>query len=52
MASAFDINTDMVETYRLHQTKNDGAAVFMAMIPKLLEDAEFDEHCVTMPTDV
>lgn len=44
MASAFDINTDMVETYRLHQTKNDGAAVFMAMIPKLLEDTEFDEH--------
>ena len=44
MASAFDINTDMVETYRLHQTQNDGAAVFMAMIPKLREDAEFDEH--------
>ena len=44
MASGFDINTDMVETYRLHQTQNDGAAVFMAMIPKLREDAEFDEH--------
>lgn len=44
MASEFDINTDMVETYRLHQTQNDGAAVFMAMIPKLREDAEFEEH--------
>ena len=44
MASEFDTNTDMVATYRLHQTQNDGAAVFMAMIPKLREDAEFDEH--------
>lgn len=44
MASGFDTNTDMVENYRLHQTANDGAAVFLAMIPKLMEDAEFDEH--------
>ena len=44
MASEFDVNTDMVATYRLHQSANDGAAVFMAMMPKLLEDSEFDEH--------
>ena len=44
MASEFDTNTDMVASYRLHQSANDGAAVFMAMMPKLLEDSEFDEH--------
>ena len=27
LASGFDKNTEMVETYRLHQTANDGAAV-------------------------
>ena len=43
-ASAFDRNTEMVESYRLHSTANDGAAVMMAMMPSLLGDQEFEEH--------
>ena len=43
-ASAFDRNTEMVESYRLHSTANDGAAVMMAMMPALLGDQEFEEH--------
>ena len=44
LASGFDKNTEMVETYRLHQTANDGAAVLMAMLPALLKDQEFDDN--------
>lgn len=44
LASGYDKNTEMVETYRLHQTANDGAAVLMAMMPALLSDQEFDEN--------
>ena len=43
-ASALDRNTEMVESYRLHSTANDGAAVMMAMMPALLGDQEFEEH--------
>ena len=43
-ASVFDRNTEMVESYRLHSTANDGAAVMMAMMPALLGDREFEEH--------
>ena len=43
-ASAFDRNTEMVESYRLHSTANDGAAVMMAMMPALQGDQEFEEH--------
>ena len=43
-ASAFDRNTEMVESYRLHSTANDGAAGMMAMMPALLGDQEFEEH--------
>lgn len=43
-ASAFDRNTEMVESYRLHSTANDGAAVMMAIMPALLGDQEFEEH--------
>ena len=43
-ASVFDRNTEMVESYRLHSTANDGAAVMMAMMPALLGDQEFEEH--------
>ena len=43
-ACAFDRNTEMVESYRLHSTANDGAAVMMAMMPALLGDQEFEEH--------
>ena len=44
LASGYDKNTEMVETYRLHQTANDGAAVLMAMMPALLSDQEFDDN--------
>ena len=33
----------MIETYRLHQTANDGAAVLMAMFPALIADQEFED---------
>ena len=46
-ASGFDRNTEMVESYRLHSTANDGAAVMMAMMPALLSDKEFEEHFQT-----
>ena len=44
LASGYDKNTEMVETYRLHQTANDGAAVLMAMMPALLSNQEFDDN--------
>ena len=44
VASGYDKNTEMVETYRLHQTANDGAAVMMAMMPLLMADQEFDDN--------
>lgn len=46
-ASGFDRNTEMVESYRLHSTANDGAAVMMAMMPALLIDKEFEEYFQT-----
>ena len=46
-ASGFDRNTEMVESYRLHSTANDGAAVMMALVPLLLKDDEFDENFQT-----
>ena len=44
VASGYDKNTEMVESYRLHQTANDGAAVLMAMIPALMADQEFEDN--------
>ena len=44
VASGYDKNTEMVESYRLHQTANDGAAVVMAMIPALMTDQEFEDN--------
>ena len=44
VASGYDKNTEMVESYRLHQTANDGAAVLMAMIPALMSDQEFEDN--------
>lgn len=41
MASVFDKSTEMFETYTLHSTKHDGAAVMMAMFPVLSKDDEF-----------
>ena len=44
VASGYDKNTEMIETYRLHQTANDGAAVLLAMMPALMADQEFEEN--------
>lgn len=44
VASGYDKNTEMIETYRLHQTANDGAAVLMAMMPALMADQEFEDN--------
>ena len=46
-ASGFDRNTEMVESYRLHSTANDGAAVMMAMMPVLMKDKEFEDKFQT-----
>ena len=46
VASGYDKNTEMIETYRLHQTANDGAAVLMAMFPALIADQEFEDNFV------
>ena len=43
-ASGFDRNTEMVESYRLHSSANDGAAVMMAMMPALRSDQEFEDQ--------
>ena len=47
MASVYDKNTEAIESYKLHQSGRDGAAVMMAMMPLLLKDDEFDEHFQT-----
>ena len=47
MASVYDKNTETIESYKLHQSGRDGAAVMMAMMPLLLKDDEFDEHFQT-----
>lgn len=43
-ASVYDSNTENVEVYMVNPKGRDGAAIFMAMFPKLMEDAEFDEN--------
>lgn len=46
LASVYDKDTEMMETYVMHQKKSearDGAAVLMAMMPFLMEDEEFKE---------
>ena len=44
MASVFDKNTELVEQYIAHSSHKDGAAIFLAMMPTLLSDDEFDKH--------
>lgn len=44
MASVYDKNTEVMEQYTAHSSQRDGAALFFAMMPALLSDAEFDEH--------
>lgn len=43
MASVYDANTEVFENYTLLPSKNDGAAVMMAMLPAFMEDDEFQE---------
>lgn len=44
LASVYDKNTEMIEQYVAHPSQRDGAAIFFALMPLLLSDAEFDEN--------
>lgn len=44
MASVYDTNTEVIESYTLLPAKHDGAAVFLALMPVLLADDEFKEN--------
>ena len=43
MASVYDKNTEVFESYALNSTGRDGAAVIMAMFPVLVQDSEFED---------
>ncbi len=43
-ASVYDSNTENVEVYIANQKARDGAALFMAMFPKFMEDDEFEDY--------
>lgn len=43
MASVYDKNTEVFENYTLNASGRDGAAVMMAIFPKLMEDEEFSD---------
>ena len=43
MASVYDKNSEVFESYVLNSTGRDGAAVIMAMFPVLIQDSEFEE---------
>ena len=45
LASVYDRNTELIEQYTVHTSARDGAALFFAMMPQLLEDEEFRENC-------
>ncbi len=44
LASVYDRDTELIEQYTAHPSARDGAALFFAMMPKLLEDQEFKEN--------
>ena len=44
LASVYDKNTEVIESYVVHSSKRDGAAIMMAMLPALLEDEEFKDN--------
>ena len=44
LASVYDRDTELMEQYTSHPSARDGAALFFAMMPKLLEDQEFKEN--------
>ena len=43
LASVYDKNTELIEQYVAHPSQRDGAAIFFAVMPFLMSDAEFDE---------
>ena len=43
LASVYDKNTELIEQYVAHPSQRDGAAIFFALMPFLMSDAEFDE---------
>ena len=43
LASVYDKNTELIEQYVAHPSQRDGAAIFFAIMPFLMSDAEFDE---------
>ena len=43
LASVYDKNTELIEQYVAHPSQRDGAAIFFALTPFLMSDAEFDE---------
>lgn len=43
LASVYDKNTELIEQYMAHPSQRDGAAIFFALMPFLMSDAEFDE---------
>lgn len=43
LASVYDKNTELIEQYVAHPNQRDGAAIFFALMPFLMSDAEFDE---------
>ena len=43
LASVYDKNTELIEQYVTHPSQRDGAAIFFALMPFLMSDAEFDE---------
>ena len=44
LASVYDRNTELMEQYTAHASARDGAVLFFAMMPQLLEDEEFREN--------
>lgn len=44
LASVYDKNTELMEQYTVHASARDGAALFFAMMPQLMEDKEFQEN--------
>ena len=45
MASVYDKATEVLETYTVHKTARDGAAIMMALFPVLTMDEEFSDTC-------
>ena len=45
MASVYDKATEVLETYTVHKTARDGAAIMMALFPVLTMEEEFSDTC-------